>query len=234
MIKLSKRLECVASLVKKDDFVHDVGSDHAYLPIFLVKSKIIKKAKPKKNNYEPYLNALENVSKSGFKDQILVYKQDGIKNMSKKVNCLTICGMGGNLIKNILDKDGQYLRFVNHMILQPNNNSKIIRIWAKDNKYRIINEKIIKEEDKFYEIIELKKNKTKVDYSKEDLFFGPILLKEKNSDFIEKWSIELEKLEKIQKQIEDKESLNYKNIEKDINFINKIVLFNSIKKSYIN
>jgi tRNA (adenine22-N1)-methyltransferase len=197
---LSKRLRYVASLIGKNDIIQDVGSDHAFLPIYLLSNNLVKKAYASEVNEGPYLTSLNNVKKYNLEDKIIVLKKDGLEDLASDVNTLTICGMGGALIADILEKGKKNLLNVKRLILAPNVGENKVRKWLMDNNYKIKNEEIIKEE-KFYEIIEARKVVKKVSYSKEELMFGPLLLKTKSVNFIEKWMLEASKIQKLLKKL---------------------------------
>ncbi len=216
---LSKRLRYVASLVGKNDIIQDVGSDHAFLPIYLVANNLVKKAYASEVNKGPYLTSLNNVKKYNLEDKIIVLKKDGLEDLASDVNTLTICGMGGGLIADILEKGKKNLTNVKNLILAPNIGEEKVRKWLMDNNYKTKNEEIIKEEGKFYEIIKARKAINKVFYTEEELMFGPLLLKNKSNSFIDKWMLEAKKIEKVLKKIKDKDSKAYLENLKKLNLI---------------
>lgn len=223
-ITLSKRLETIAKLVDKDSIIQDVGSDHAYLPIYLCQAKIINKAIASEINTEPYLNSKENISKYNLEDKIKVVLKDGINDLDKSVDTLVIAGMGGVLIKNILKENKDALENVNTIITSPNNKSDRVREILYDFHYKIDDEVVVKENEKFYEIIKAKKTKQRFKYEKHHFEFGPILLKKRNEYFLEMWEKEKEKLNNILKQINNKNLESYKLIDEKIKFIEKWVI----------
>lgn len=103
---LSKRLEKVASFVPKGAIVADIGSDHAYLPCYLVHKGIIQKAVAGEVVKGPYQSALKKVKEEGLENQITVRLADGLEAIESAdhVDTITIAGMGGSLIVSILEK----------------------------------------------------------------------------------------------------------------------------------
>lgn len=222
-IKLSNRLYSIASLVNKGDIIQDIGTDHALVPIFLIKNNIIEMAIASEVNKGPYLIALESVKRHNLEDKIKVILSDGLQDLKKEVNTVLICGMGGLLIKDILDKGIDRLSKVKTLILAPNSNQYELRVWIANNNYLIEDEIIVKDADKYYEIIKAVKSDFKINYTKEELLFGPILFKEKNNVFIAKWDIEIKKIEKILNKIKDKQSSDYFKISFKLDFIRKMI-----------
>ena len=129
--------------------------------------------------------------------------------------------MGGSLIVDILDKDKEKLEHVTTLVLEPNNNEENVRIWLMNNGFEIAFENLIEEEGRYYEIISAVKGSA--NYSKEELFFGPVLLKEKSETFVTKWSNHREHLLKIMENINDKECFNYKLLDDIVNLINNVI-----------
>jgi tRNA (adenine22-N1)-methyltransferase len=204
--RLSARLSSVASFVEDGAILADIGSDHAYLPCFLIKTGKIQKAIAGEVAKGPYDSAKNNISREGFSDFITIRLADGLFaiEQSDEVTTVTIAGMGGPLISSILENGKERLQNIKRIIVQPNIHSKAIREWAVLNGWKIMNEEIMKEDGKIYEIIVLEKGHATYDES--DLLTGPILKKERNAVFIEKWERELAEWQRVLESIENVEN----------------------------
>lgn len=191
---LSHRLREVAAYVPKGAKLLDVGSDHAYLPIFLMEQHKIIGAIAGEVVTGPYKSAVKNVSLSGFSDAIEVRLADGLAafSPSDKVTAISICGMGGRLIAEILQAGKEQLSGVERLILQPNNREDDLRKWLSANGFRIVAEKIMTENDKYYEIIVAEPGNQEL--SAMELRFGPYLFQEKSAIYKAKWQREMDKL----------------------------------------
>ena len=211
-LKLSKRLETIYEMVSFNNVVADIGSDHALLPIALVLNGKVTRAYASEVNEGPYEMSVKNVEKYNLSNYIIPVLSDGISELEADVTCITICGMGGNLISDILDSSKEKLAHVNEIIIQPNNNEETARIWLVNNGYDIEDEKIVYEDDVYYEVIKAVKREQERRYSKEELYFGPILLANKSDEFISKWNKYKEYLNKVLNQINNPELSNYKMI----------------------
>ena len=176
-VQLSQRLKDVATFVPKDAKLLDVGSDHAYLPIYLLEKGLIHSAIAGEVVKGPYESALTNVSASGFKDKIDVRLANGLEAFepSDAVTTITICGMGGRLI------------------LQPNNREDDLRIWLMENGFVIVAEAIMTENGKYYEIMVAEAGQMTL--SDKEVRFGPHLMKDQSQVFQLKWQREINKLE---------------------------------------
>lgn len=192
---LSGRLQDVAAFVPSGAKLLDVGSDHAYLPIALIKAGHISQAIAGEVVQGPYDSALKNVVAYDLSSQIEVRLANGLAAFepSDQVEAITICGMGGRLIADILDAGKEKLAQVNRLILQPNNREDDLRNWLQANQFTIVAEKIMTENDKFYEILVAEHGNEQL--STRDLRFGKFLSTEKSPVFVSKWEREVDKLE---------------------------------------
>ena len=150
--KLSNRLDLVASFVPAGARLLDVGSDHAYLPIALVQEGKIEAAIAGEVVEGPYQSALQNVADNGLEDKIEVRLANGLAAFepTDSISCITIAGMGGRLIADILAAGLEKLAGVSRLVLQPNNREDELRAWLVDHDFRIVDEAILEENEKFY------------------------------------------------------------------------------------
>ena len=192
--RLSKRLGAVASYVQKGSRLADVGSDHAYLPLFLVENGIIDYAVAGEVVQGPYQSALTNVAQAGKEKLIQVRLANGLSAIesSDQIDTITIAGMGGRLIADILEAGMDKLVGVQRLILQPNNREDELRIWLQEQDFQIVAEELVTENQKFYEILVVEPGS--MELTPLEQRFGPCLLQEKSAVFLAKWQSELGKL----------------------------------------
>ena len=165
---LSERLKAIASFIPKNSIVADIGTDHGYLPVYLIEKGISKKVIAT----DISINSLEKISQlvktKGLEERIDIRQGNGLGVLKAfEVDTLVIAGMGGLLIRDILDNNKDIANSVVNFILQPNVASKELREYLYANSFEIVDEKLVKESGKFYEIIYAKKGKA---YIKEDLY----------------------------------------------------------------
>ncbi len=205
-LKLSKRLEAVASFIPKGSVLADIGSDHAYLPCYAYLQGMIEKGIAGEVVEGPFQSAIQQVRKTELDNVIEVRKGDGLEVISpNEVTCITIAGMGGTLIQSILEKGKEKLSGVQTLILQPNIGAKKIREWLLENGWELVAEQILLEDGRIYEILVAERGDSEKPYaSKKDahLLVGPFLAKEKNDVFVQKWTHELGHWKKIVSQLE--------------------------------
>ncbi|MDZ5712192.1 tRNA (adenine(22)-N(1))-methyltransferase [Jeotgalibacillus haloalkalitolerans] len=201
--QLSQRLKTVADFVKPGETVADIGSDHAYLPCYLVKNNRVEKAIAGEVVEGPFQSAVKQVEEDGLTANIEVRKGNGLTVLSPgEVTTVAIAGMGGPLISEILENGKDRLTGVQKLILQPNINAISIRLWLQEHGWQISDEKILEEDRKIYEVIMAERSADVKKLSEEELLLGPVLLKDKSPVFIAKWKHELVQLKKIKKQME--------------------------------
>lgn len=207
-IQLSKRLKAIATYLDKTTLFADIGSDHAYLPCYVCTKYPNVRAIAGEVSKGPLARAKETVQANQLADRIDVRLGNGLEiiDQNDHIDTITIAGMGGSLIANILTEGKDKLTNVRRLITQPNNNGYAVRSFLARNHYFITDELIIEENDHIYEIIVS-------EYSADDLFtalteeeeknwlFGPKLMKEKSTVFIKKWQAEHDKIDYIIKQM---------------------------------
>jgi tRNA (adenine22-N1)-methyltransferase len=215
-------LKQVVDYIPKGSVLADIGSDHAYVPCYALQQGIISKGIAGEVNVGPMEAAKAQVDLIGAREVIDVRLGDGLAVLQEdEATCISICGMGGSLIRSILEAGKEKLGAVERLILQPNVDGQHVRSWLLENGYILVEEAIVEENDKVYEILVGEKG-TETMYSDNltertwQLLFGPYLIQERPEAFKLKWSREADKLEYVLGQMADgiqSEALVQKQIE---------------------
>lgn len=204
--RLSKRLESVALHIPKGSILADIGSDHAYLPCYAITRELCDHAIAGEVVEGPYQSALKQVKETGLTDAIEVRKGDGLEVLNlDEATCITIAGMGGTLISSILEKGKEKLGKTERLILQPNVGASNVRSWLIDNDWELIDEDILEEDGKIYEILIAEKGNPLQPYHENKqigLMFGPFLTKKCSDTFIKKWQHEKQHFVRIIEQLD--------------------------------
>ncbi len=177
---LSDRLKTIADFVPLNSIVGDIGTDHGYLPVYLIEKGISKKVIASDISKNSLEKIIQLVKLKGLEDKIDIRLGDGLEVFKPfEVDTLVIAGMGGLLIRDILDKNKKIADSIVNFILQPNMASKELREYLYENSFEIVDEKLVKEAGKFYEIIFAKRGK---DYVEDDIYleFGKRLFLNKD------------------------------------------------------
>ena len=199
-ISIDDRLKSIALLVDKCDSIADIGTDHGYLPIYLINNNIAKYAYACDVAIGPLNSAKENIAKYQLEDKITTILSDGLEKVPY-VNTVIMAGMGGNLIAQLLNnKKLDYDTY----ILQANNNIDDLRRYLTNNNYEIIDEVVTYAHKKYYEIIKVVKGFQSLNDLQ--IKYGPINLIKNTSLFKEKWSNVLSKYESILNEFKGSES----------------------------
>ncbi|MFR7935864.1 MAG: tRNA (adenine(22)-N(1))-methyltransferase [Clostridium perfringens] len=191
-MELSKRLKRIAEHVDKCESVADIGTDHGYIPIYLVKEGICEKAIASDINKGPIEKAKVNVAFEGVSNKVKCLLGPGLNPLKVgEVNGVILAGMGGNLTRDILLADMEKVKKYDFIILQPAQNPEVLREFLYKNDYEIIDEDLIKDEGRFYELFKVKynENSEKLVFEDELEYEVSPLLREKNhplfKEFIE-------------------------------------------------
>ena len=215
---LSKRLEAIANMVDQDDIVLDIGTDHGYLPIYLVSNQIIKLAIASDIKDSPLKMASKNVEKANLKEKIKLVLSDGLESITSYFNTIVIAGVGPRTIINILTKGETKIKGKT-LILQSNVSSNIVREWLTNNNFKIIDEALVYEDSNYYEIIKAVNGKQLLTNS--DLYLGPLIKKLKNETVIDYFSLMHDKYSRLIKKIPKKEVSKIKKLEEIIEIYKK-------------
>lgn len=181
--KISKRLCTAASFVRDGAVVADIGTDHAYLPIYLVLNGKASKAYASDINVGPIQKARENIQKYGLENCIETAVASGLDGIEKFApSDIVICGMGGELIVKILE-NSPYIRNENvRLILQPMTHVEEVREYLL-NGFSTIDENVVFEDEKIYQILCLQYDGDFHRNTRLELELGKINIQNKSEEF---------------------------------------------------
>ena len=166
---LSKRLEKVANLVEPAAFLVDIGCDHGFMAIDLVKSGKVKKALCTDINEGPLKRAKDHIKEYGLEKEIDTCLSDGLISLKEdfdkyNFDSCTICGMGGLMGVKIIFEADEFFRRMNCFYLQLQSDIELVRIFLEKSGYEILFEDMVLEDSKYYTVIKVK-NKENRDIS---------------------------------------------------------------------
>lgn len=154
MVKLSERMVHLANMVRLGAVLADVGTDHGYLPIYLVQSGIIRRAFAMDIKEGPLLRAKEHIAAYGLDDYITVRRSDGVCALSPgEADTILIAGMGGDVMLHILKDGEEVIASAKEMILQPQSKIRQVREYLLEKGYGIAAEDMVYEEGKYYSLM---------------------------------------------------------------------------------
>lgn len=192
---LNKRLKAITELIEPCEVLMDVGSDHGFLPLYLLLNKKIKYAIIGEINQGPLEQAKKN-----FRDyanlNVSYLLSDGLKQNNQKLDAVVIAGMGYETIEHIILQDIEQFKSISQILIQSNTKNDQLRQFLNDNHFSIIDESIVKDRKYFYPVIKVKYDQNKQLLNKSEILFGPILI-QKNTDIFKDYLL-------FQKGIEEK------------------------------
>lgn len=191
--QLSARLATVGAFVPQGARVADIGSDHAYLPANLALNQRISYGVAGEVVQGPFENAQHEIAKLQLGGQLVARLADGLTAIqpADHIDTITIAGMGGPLIRHILETGSAALTGVKRLVLQPNVGEATVRAWLMANQFKITAERILAEDGHTYEVIVADRSTDEVHYTDKEQLFGPFLVIEKSPVFVAKWQREL-------------------------------------------
>jgi len=173
-------LQTIADFVKKGAVVADIGTDHAHIPIYLIKNNIISKAYACDINAGPLEKAKENINYYGVKNIELRLSNGLEKLKTDEADTFIIAGMGGELIIDILDRGQGFFDKKNTFILSPHTKIEEVRNYLLRKGLKILKEDMCIDEGKFYTVMEALYTGNSVSYTQGELLFGKYLIDNKN------------------------------------------------------
>ncbi len=184
MIKLSKRLRAIVNFCDKNKIIADIGTDHGFVPNFLYEEDYNRKIIATDISLNSLNKAIEFTELRGNKGKIEHIVCNGLEKIPP-VDQIIIAGMGGILISKILDRDFEKARQAEKLILQPMQQVDYLRKFLYDKGFKILDEKIVFEDNKFFHIIVANYKAIKEEYRDIDLKVSKLLRNRKDKDLIE-------------------------------------------------
>lgn len=209
-MKLSPRLQAITDYVPKGAVVADIGTDHGYIPVYLIKNKIASRVIATDINIGPLKNANSYIDKKNYREVIETRLGNGLKCLlPNEVNTIIIAGMGGLLIIEILEDSKDITETAKYFILQPMVGSEELRKYLYYHDYTILDERLAKEGNKLYEIMLVTHGKEKV---VKDVYYeiGKKLVENKDKHLREFIEIKIKKTEKVLTNLRDTETVEGK------------------------
>lgn len=225
-MELSVRLQAVADMVSKGRRVADIGCDHGYVSIYLCREKQCSRVIAMDVRKGPLERAKVNIARFGLQDYIETRLSDGTNALEPgEADAVLLSGMGGRLIKRILEEGFERLGIFPELVLQPQSEIFLVRAFLRQQGIKIIDETMVLDEGKYYSVIKAVsdrepeerkgaegfRNRESIggEYGQyrqmtED-YFGPVLLKKRPRVFEEYLKREAEKTKTLLLKVTDRE-----------------------------
>ncbi len=184
-IPLSPRLQICAGFVSPGDRVADIGCDHGYLSIYLLKNGIASHVYASDINEGPLQSAALNARKFGVADRLQLYLSDGVRSIPRDFDTLVCAGMGGDTMIHILEsapwlRSGQY-----RLILQCQSKTPLLRRYLSETGWRIYEESVIRDGRFLYTVMEAGWRPEYPKLTVGEWYFPPALLENPGRETVE-------------------------------------------------
>lgn len=225
---VSKRIEFIVNNLDKVECLADIGTDHGYVPLRALEEGKANRIIACDVNKDPLDKAKLNAILEGIGDELEFRLGSGLKPLDAgEANEVVIAGMGGNLIRDILEADLEKVSAVEMLVLQPAQNPEILRQYLYENNYEIIKEDLCKDEGIFYELFKVKRAEGQA-IELDSIYYevSPMLLRQKHPLMKEYLELKVKEYNKILGFIteETESAINRKKeIEEKINIINSMI-----------
>ncbi len=197
MNKLSPRLKMLYDIIPTCNCFADIGTDHAYLPVYLCKNNKCNIAIASDIVKGPLERARTNISKHNMEGRISVRLGGGVSTLKEnEADVVLVAGMGGLIIADILKDGREVLKSAKNIILQPMTAVSDLREFLYQNNWKIDKEYLVKDNGKLYNIFSVSLSDTMLDYTDTDIFIGRYLIENKPEHFLEYLDRKITKLKK--------------------------------------
>ncbi len=221
IINLSPRLSAAASLIKGGGIIADIGTDHGYLPIYLIQSGKIEKAIAADIGKMPLENARKSVVQYGLADKIELRLSDGLNSFKEnEVDEIVFAGMGGTLIAEKLKEAPWIKNNKLHFVFQPQSRAADLREFLFSNGFEIGEEIATHEGNRFYIAFDAFYTGEFREFTVADCFLGKLPKTEDAKIHIKKQFNRLQKRYDAMKEIGKTDDELFETIQKLKDFIN--------------
>lgn len=204
-MQLSERLNMISTFVTDGYRLADIGTDHGYIPIMLVKKGTVPSALAMDIAKGPLERAKEHIEQYGLSEKIEVRLSDGLKELKpNEADSVIIAGMGGALTVKILKEGAEVLKSVKELILSPHTENFLVRQYLLNSGFDIVKEDMVFDMGKYYTVIKavhvkdnggyFKDVKKIYDANENYYIYGKLLIENRNPVFMDYLRAEKNKL----------------------------------------
>ncbi len=173
-MELSRRLETIIEMISPGKMVADIGTDHGFVPIELVRRGICTAGIAADVGEGPLARAKEHIEKAGLHKKIQTRQGDGLSPLVPgEADRLVIAGMGGPLMARILSQGENVAREIQEMILSPQSEIEMFRRFLRENHYNIVEERALWDEKKYYVVLRINSG-DRQEYTPEEYAYGKV------------------------------------------------------------
>lgn len=196
-MNIGDRLEAIGKLVPQGCVLADIGTDHAYLPVWLLEQGKIASAIAGDIAEGPCLAAKNTVSMHGMKGKVEVRLGSGLKVLQAgEADCIAIAGMGASTMMEILEADMPLAVEAKRLVLQPMAGAASLRKWLIQNGWHIVAEDLVADGRHLYEIMAVERGESEA-FSDAALEIGPSLIEAKHPLLAQQFARQINNYKKL-------------------------------------
>ena len=198
-MEVSKRINFIIENLDVVETLADIGTDHGYVPLLALEKGLCKKAIACDINKEPLDKAKLNAILEGIDDELDFRLGGGFEPLNVgEADQVVIAGMGGNLIRDILEEGKEKVKECSSIILVPAQNPEVLRAYLYTNAYEVIKEDLCEDEGLYYEMFKVKKSE-EAGVALDSIYYevSPMLLRQKHPLMKEYLQYKIEDYNKI-------------------------------------
>lgn len=226
ILNLKGRLKLIADKVPKCNVLADIGTDHAYIPIYMVQNGVCQKAIASDVKIGPVKMASNNISLYKLSEKIETRLGNGLDTIEiNEADSIIIAGMGGTLLTELLEANKPKTVNADTLVLQPMNDLHVVRKWLYDNAFEIYDEEMVAEGPKMYFVLSAKFSGNKKQYSDFELYVGQRLIEKKDPLLGAYCRMKVQQIDKVLEQLEEmkeNDALKSQYLRQKIDYINLI------------
>ena len=202
-IKLNERLLSVAKLVLPGQMAADIGTDHSYLPVYLIVNGICPSVIATEKAHGPFNNACQLVELLSLNRHIDMRFGSGLTVLKPgEAATITMAGMGGYVIRDILETSLEVAAASQRLVLQPQKNGPMLRQYLQGSGWCIVAEDIAFDHGFYYEVIAAEPGDMQL--TEDETLFGPCLLAQPHPLLPQYLDLQLADMQTLLDQLEDK------------------------------
>ncbi|MGI6453396.1 MAG: tRNA (adenine(22)-N(1))-methyltransferase [Syntrophomonadaceae bacterium] len=180
-MKLDRRLQIIASMIIRDEPAADIGTDHALLPVYLVKNHLVPAMVVSDINPQPLGRAERIIRDYNLLKSIDIRLGDGLKVLDYgEVSTVVVAGLGGDTMAAILSQDWKKANSFKRFIFQPMSRAASLRNILSCQGWPIIDEEIVWENNRFFEVICCEPDNRPYQLTELEMDVGPVILSKRS------------------------------------------------------
>lgn len=204
ILNLKGRLKLIADKVPECNVLADIGTDHAYIPIYLVQNGVCQKAIASDVKIGPVKMARNNISLYKLSEKIETRLGNGLDTIEiNEADSIIIAGMGGTLLTELLEANKPKAVSTETLVLQPMSDLHVVRKWLYDNAFEIYDEEMVAEGPKLYCVLSAKFSGINKEYSDFELHVGQSLINKKDPLLDSFCRMKVKQIDRVLEQLED-------------------------------